>query len=283
MKFRADVGRAREGRPLLPGAGQRRRPRRPPVVPRGPAPRHRRRSPTRARRAGSRPTSPRRSRSTAGQTYIASYFAPAGGYSATRGAFGPAGVDRGVLHLLRSAGSGGNGVFRYGSSGFPLVELQRHQLRRRRRVHRAARHHRPGRRRPRPGAAGWSAWPGARPCGPRFDEAITPGSLSITLAGPSGTVAGDGRLRPGHPHRHPHPDRRRSPRATAYTATVSAADTHGNAMPAPFTWAFTTVTPAGSTPATHLGQLRRPRHAGGQRRRAPSRSGSSSGPTATAT
>ena len=55
----------------------------------------------------------------AGTTYVASYFAPAGGYSATGDAFGASGVDRGVLHVPRGQGSGGNGVFRYGSSGFP--------------------------------------------------------------------------------------------------------------------------------------------------------------------
>ncbi len=53
----------------------------------------------------------------AGQTYVASYFAPSGGYAADAGYFGGE-VVAGPLRALGSAASGGNGVFRYGG-GFP--------------------------------------------------------------------------------------------------------------------------------------------------------------------
>jgi hypothetical protein len=55
---------------------------------------------------------------TANTTYIASYFAPNGRYAADQNTLAT-GVDRGPLHALPSASSGGNGVFRYGSTGFP--------------------------------------------------------------------------------------------------------------------------------------------------------------------
>jgi hypothetical protein len=57
---------------------------------------------------------------TAGTTYIASYFAPNGGYAYDAAAFGSAGVDNPPLHALSSSASGGNGVYLYSNSpGFP--------------------------------------------------------------------------------------------------------------------------------------------------------------------
>ena len=54
---------------------------------------------------------------TAGQTYVASYFAPSGGYSYTGAAFAGAGVTNGPLTAPQSSTvSPGNGVYGYGSS-----------------------------------------------------------------------------------------------------------------------------------------------------------------------
>ena len=55
----------------------------------------------------------------ANTTYVASYFAPNGGYAFDGAYFASAGIDSGVLHALSNAAAGGNGVFRAGSSGFP--------------------------------------------------------------------------------------------------------------------------------------------------------------------
>jgi hypothetical protein len=55
---------------------------------------------------------------TANTTYVASYFAPNGGYAYDGGYFA-SGVSRGPLHALASGADGGNGVFRDGVSGFP--------------------------------------------------------------------------------------------------------------------------------------------------------------------
>ncbi|MDR6862598.1 DUF4082 domain-containing protein [Phycicoccus sp. 3266] len=56
---------------------------------------------------------------TAGTVYVASYFAPAGGYALDGGYF-TAAVDNAPLHALKDGTSGGNGVYAYaGSSTFP--------------------------------------------------------------------------------------------------------------------------------------------------------------------
>jgi hypothetical protein len=58
---------------------------------------------------------------TAGNTYVASYFAPNGGYSVDSGYFGSAGVTNGPLTAPQSAAvSPGNGLYGYaGSPAFP--------------------------------------------------------------------------------------------------------------------------------------------------------------------
>ncbi len=57
---------------------------------------------------------------TAGTVYVASYYAPNGGYSADAGYFQAGAVQAGPLVLLGDAEAGGNGVYRYGAGGgFP--------------------------------------------------------------------------------------------------------------------------------------------------------------------
>jgi hypothetical protein len=57
---------------------------------------------------------------TAGTTYVASYFAPNGGYAVDSAAFATSGVDNPPLHALSSPASGGDGVYGYGGSpAFP--------------------------------------------------------------------------------------------------------------------------------------------------------------------
>jgi hypothetical protein len=55
----------------------------------------------------------------ANTTYVVSYHAPVGRYSADGGYFASAGVESGPLTALANGEDGGNGVYRYGSSGFP--------------------------------------------------------------------------------------------------------------------------------------------------------------------
>lgn len=55
---------------------------------------------------------------TANTTYVVSYFSSAGYYAATDNGFASA-VDNSPLHGLASGTSGGNGLYKYGASGFP--------------------------------------------------------------------------------------------------------------------------------------------------------------------
>jgi hypothetical protein len=56
---------------------------------------------------------------TTNTTYIVSYHTTSGGYSVNQNYFTTAGYDNAPLHALASSTSGGNGVYLYGSGGFP--------------------------------------------------------------------------------------------------------------------------------------------------------------------
>jgi hypothetical protein len=55
----------------------------------------------------------------AGQTYVASYYAPNGDYAATNGYFASGGVTNAPLQALQDGTDGGDGVFAYGGDQFP--------------------------------------------------------------------------------------------------------------------------------------------------------------------
>ncbi len=54
-----------------------------------------------------------------GTTYVISYHTDVGHYAADNGYFANRSVDRGPLHGLADGNDGGNGVYRYGATGFP--------------------------------------------------------------------------------------------------------------------------------------------------------------------
>src|SRR5262249_25905734 len=57
---------------------------------------------------------------TANTTYVASYFAPSGGYAYSHGYFATSGFANGPLYAPSTSESNGNGLYRYGtSSQFP--------------------------------------------------------------------------------------------------------------------------------------------------------------------
>jgi len=61
----------------------------------------------------------------ANTVYVASYFAPNGGYAADSGYFASAGFDSAPLHALADGTSGGNGVYAYaGGTAFPSSTFQ---------------------------------------------------------------------------------------------------------------------------------------------------------------
>ena len=62
---------------------------------------------------------------TANTVYVASYYAPSGGYAVDDNYFATAGYDNAPLHALKDGVSGGDGVYVYGSSGtFPTGSYQ---------------------------------------------------------------------------------------------------------------------------------------------------------------
>ncbi|GAA2109876.1 hypothetical protein GCM10009841_31490 [Microlunatus panaciterrae] len=61
---------------------------------------------------------------TANTTYVASYYAPNGRYSVNDGYFATSATTRGPLTALQNGTDGGNGVYKYGTSGFPTSTYQ---------------------------------------------------------------------------------------------------------------------------------------------------------------
>jgi hypothetical protein len=176
----------------------------------------------------------------AGQTYVASYLAPAGGYAVS-----PAGLaasaDRAPLHALASGASGGNGVFAYGPGGFPngsynatnywvdvvfadsgaptVIEQS-----------------------PVPQATGVAL---NSTVTARFGEAVQPATISFVLRDGQGAVVASTTSYDG-----PSSVATLTPTGAlnanaTYTATVSGAkDLTGNAMTAPYSWSFSTTVSA---------------------------------------
>ena len=184
----------------------------------------------------------------AGTTYVASYYAPNGGYSTDSGAFASAGVDNPPLHALANGVDGANGVYRYGTGGgFPANTWQSANywvdvvftttsndttaptL---------------TARSPAPDSTG--ARVGTKVTG-SFSEPVT--GAALTLAGPAGAVAGTSSYDSGTATVSFTPTVALAT-STTYTATVSGAkDSSGNTMTAD-TWSFTTAATADGCPCS---------------------------------
>ena len=184
-------------------------------------------------------------------TYVASYFAPNGNYAATDSYFSGSGVNSWPLRALANGEDGPNGLYLYGSDGFPTntylgsnywVDVVF--------------------------SSGLAVAPTVTATSPTpnatgvatntaivatFNEAMNPATIStstFTLTGPSGTVpatvtynntTNTATFTPTSPLAN----------STTYTATIvggtgGVKDTSGNAMAANYTWSFTTVPAAGS-------------------------------------
>ena len=179
----------------------------------------------------------------AGQTYVAGYYAPNGHYAANGGYFASSGVRQLAAAALQDGADGGNGVYAYGSdqfptntyNGSPTTGWTRSSGPPSRRTHRARRvGDEPGQ------------WPDQcahqRGVSFTFNKAVQPSTIQFTLTGPGGTRC------PAPSPTIPRPTQPRSPRrrslssATTYTATVSGAeDSDGLAMSGPYSWTFTTA------------------------------------------
>ncbi|HEY5156050.1 MAG TPA: DUF4082 domain-containing protein, partial [Acidimicrobiales bacterium] len=175
---------------------------------------------------------------TAGTTYIVSYNAPNGHYANDEHGFDSA-IDNAPLHGLANP-SGGNGVYRPGT-GFPTstfhatnywVDAVLSTVARPDVTAPTVVGQQPG-----SGATGVAV---GSPVVATMSEALQPGSASLDVSGPGGSVAGSVSysavtdkvtFTPSAP----------LAAATTYTATLSGAlDVAGNPLAGPVTWSFTT-------------------------------------------
>ena len=178
---------------------------------------------------------------TANTTYVASYHTNAGFYSATNGGLSSA-VSRGPLTALANGTDGGNGVYAYGGGGFPSntylatnywVDVVFNQT--------TSDTTPPSltARTPAPGASGV---PVTTTVTATFSEPVTAGTVTMTLTGPAGAVAGSTAYDAATATATFTPAAA-LPYSTSYTAAVSGArDAAGNQM-APVSWSFTTAGP----------------------------------------
>ncbi|GAA3888949.1 hypothetical protein GCM10023084_46900 [Streptomyces lacrimifluminis] len=188
----------------------------------------------------------------ANTTYVASYFAPNGGYSYDGGYFSGSAAGLAPLTGLKSGTDGGNGVFRYSStSAFPSsassgsnywvdVVLDTSTASTTPPVVTSTS--------PTSGATGASI---TTPVSAVFDHAIDSDTLTFTLKDPNGNTVPGTKTLPASNKATFTPSTELALNTT-YTASVRAEDLWGNAMTAPVTWTFTTSStpPAVTCPCT---------------------------------
>ncbi len=187
----------------------------------------------------------------AGTTYVVSYYAPAGHYSADNNFF-TAAVDNAPLHALANGTDGGNGVYRYGNGGgFPSSTWEASNYWVDVVYNTSATDTTPPTVSDRSPASGATGVATATNVTATFNEPVQSGTVSFTLTGPGGAsvpaaVSYDGPSQTAT--LNPNADLAAS---AAYTATVSGArDLAGNQMTAPVTWSFTTGGPPGTCPCS---------------------------------
>lgn len=177
----------------------------------------------------------------ANTTYVASYYAPVGRYAAASNFFASAATTNGPLTALRNGTDGGNGVYRYGASGFPTSSYQSSNYYVDVVFALTAVDTTPPSvtvQSPAPGSTGVAV---GSPVAATFSEAIANnGSISMTLQGPNGTTVAGALAYDATSLTATFAPSSALAYNTAYTASVSGAkDAAGNTM-TPVTWSFTT-------------------------------------------
>ncbi len=177
----------------------------------------------------------------ANTTYLVSYYAPNGHYASSEAYWKTSGSTQGPIRALADGVDGPNGVYSYGGDAFPSTSFDATNYY----VDAVFTTSPSGDTTPptvialQP-TAGTSSVSTSVVVGAAFSEVIQPSTVSFTVSGPNGPVAGStsslwgvifgftptGGLAPG----------------TTYTATVSGAkDLAGNTMTSPTTWTFRTA------------------------------------------
>ena len=179
---------------------------------------------------------------TANTTYVASYYAPVGRYSNNNAYFASAATTRGPLTALRNGTDGGNGVYRYGASGFPNSTYQSTNYWVDVVFDTTAVDNTVPTVVAKSPAAGTDTAPANTPVTATFSENVVAGSVGFQLTGPSGAVPASVAYDTGTQTATLTPSAALA-YSTTYTATVSGArDAAGNVM-APLTWTFATAAP----------------------------------------
>ncbi|HEY0638699.1 MAG TPA: DUF4082 domain-containing protein [Pseudonocardiaceae bacterium] len=171
-------------------------------------------------------------------TYVASYLAPSGHYSADLDFFATNSAGRAPLSAPNTTTVGGNGVFSYGG-GFPDGTFRAANYWVDVVVDTAGVDTTPPAVTGRTPAAGATGVSTGTEVTATFDEVINPITAQLSVSGPAGAVAGTTAVAPDNRGITFVPD---GPLAanTTYTVSTRAADASGNLMPAPVTWTFTT-------------------------------------------
>lgn len=184
-----------------------------------------------------------------GASYVASLYLPSGVFYAALNAFTSGGASRGPLAAPASSQVGGNGVFRYGPSGFPtssylgsnyFVDVVLKVP-----ADAAA-----------PQVVDQFPAPDLIAVAPNalvsatFDEAIDQPSLTFTLRTAAGAIVNTAVSYDAQSKRATLTPSAALVAGATYTAAVRASDPAGNVMPETKEWTFRVATAAGGTPAT---------------------------------
>jgi methionine-rich copper-binding protein CopC len=188
---------------------------------------------------------------TAGTTYVASYYAPNGGYAADNGFFASKGVDNAPLHALQDGVDGANGVYRYGTGGgFPGNTYQSSNYW----VDvvfatGAADTTAPTVTSQSP-ASGATNVPTTTTVSATFSEAVQASTVTMGLTGPGGTAVSGTTAYNSSTQTATFTPGAALTASTAYTASVSGAkDLSGNVM-SPASWSFTTSSSTSGCPCS---------------------------------
>src|SRR5829696_5880713 len=197
---------------------------------------------------------------TAGTTYVASYYAPAGHYAGDNNGLASS-VDNAPLHALADGQDGGNGVYRYSTGGgFPANTFEASNYWVDVVFTTTAVDTTPPTVTSTSPSANATGVPSTTTVSATFSEPVQPGTVTFTVKNSAGTTVAatqsydsasrTATLTPASP----------LSAATEYTASVSGAqDSAGNAMAQPLAWTFTTgapgacpcsLWPSSATPAT---------------------------------
>ncbi|MFI6562237.1 DUF4082 domain-containing protein [Streptomyces sp. NPDC050534] len=198
----------------------------------------------------------------ANTTYVASYFAPNGGYSYDGGYFNDSDAGLAPLTGLKSGTDGGNGVFHYGStSAFPNSQSSGSNYWVDVVLDTSTASTTPPTVTSTSPTSGATATSITAPVSATFSAAVDTDSVTFTVKDPDGNAVPGSVTFPSANKATFTPSTQLSLHTT-YTASVQASDVWGNAMTDPVTWSFTTdstppavtcpctLWPASATPAT---------------------------------